>query len=78
MRYLHKGDRVAVIGDLELRTYTDTKGNPRSAMQVTATDVEFISDKRTNEPGKGQPAPAQQTAFPSAPIIPGASDDLPF
>lgn len=51
-KYLHKGDRVSIVGDLLFRTYTDTSGRERSAMQVTITDIEFLSERkdRATEP----------------------------
>lgn len=48
-QFLHKGERVAILGDLLLRTYMDKNGEPRSAMQVTLTDVEFLNDRPRGE-----------------------------
>lgn len=47
-KYLHKGDRVSILGDLLLRTYTDKNGQERSAMQITLTDIDFINDRRAD------------------------------
>ena len=48
-KYLHKGDRVCVIGDLLFRTYRDKNGQERAAMQVTMSDVEFLSSSQRGE-----------------------------
>ena len=69
MKYLHKGDRVGIEGDLELTSYTDNKGNQRYDMQVTANDVEFLSDKRSAE--------ATPAAAPAATGT-NTEDELPF
>lgn len=77
-KYLHKGDRVGVVGDLALQTYTDTKGQERSAMQVTISDIEFLSDRRSSatEPQQSQASRPQ----PQAAAATGEEDDdeLPF
>lgn len=62
-QYLHKGDRVAILGDLSLRTFMDKNGEPRSAMQVTLSDVEFLSERprgENNEQGNAQYSNARQ------------------
>lgn len=61
-KYLHKGDRVAIVGDLFARTYTDTKGQTRFSLDVTASDVEFMQDRRSDsapknvKPSQAKPA----------------------
>lgn len=71
-KYTHKGDRVSVIGDLLLRFYTNTQGQDRAALQVTVTDVEFLSDKRPEQ--AAQPQETQSYA----PAVEDTGDDLPF
>lgn len=44
-KYLHKGDRAGVVGSLSMRTYTDTKGQTRYSLDVTADDVEFLTER---------------------------------
>lgn len=77
-KYLHKGDRVGLVGDLVLQTYMDTKGQERSAMQVTISDIEFLSEKRTasTEPKQSQASQAQSRAT-VAPVEED-EDSLPF
>lgn len=42
-RYLTKGKQVAVEGSLQIRTYEDKDGNKRTAAEVVADNVEFLS-----------------------------------
>lgn len=72
MKYLHKGDKVCVHGDLLLREYVDKQGVNRSALQVTASEVEFMT-ARTNMSDNQK---TNQEA--SNPTPPDDEDDLPF
>ena len=44
-KYLKKGSKAAVSGDLELRNYEDKEGNKRISVDVNARDVEFLSNR---------------------------------
>lgn len=44
-RFLSKGNKVAIVGELEIRQYTDNEGNNRTATEVIANEVEFLSEK---------------------------------
>lgn len=44
-RYVHKGDKVAVSGSVELRNYEDNEGAKRLSVDIIARDVEFLSSK---------------------------------
>lgn len=89
-QYLHKGERVAILGDLLLRTYMDKNGEPRSAMQVTLTDVEFLNDRSRGEnaaqdnsrqakPQQSQkPKTKQQSKQTQTALEDDGEDDLPF
>lgn len=46
-QYLHKGDQVTVNGDLSMRTYVDREGQNRTALQITANHVEFLSRRNS-------------------------------
>lgn len=43
-RYLHKGSKVYVEGRLTQRKYTDKQGVERTAVEVQATDVQFLDN----------------------------------
>lgn len=44
-RFLSKGNKVAIVGELEIRQYTDNEGNNRYVTEVLANEVEFLSEK---------------------------------
>ena len=48
-RYLAKGKKVLVTGPVTMSTYFDSKGVPRSSLDVRADEVEFLFAK-TIEP----------------------------
>jgi single-strand DNA-binding protein len=78
-RYLQKGRKVAVIGELQARTYEAKDGTTRMSLDVSADEVEFLTPKSADDSGSGYSAPR-----PSAPAQDLAgftdinSDDLPF
>lgn len=45
-RYFHKGQRIALQGELQSRNYTDKEGNKRTAFEVVANNVYFAESKR--------------------------------
>jgi len=75
-RYLAKGRKVAVIGELQARTYQGTDGTTRMSLDVSADEVEFLSP-RGDESGTGMP---RQNAMPQdlAGFTDIQSDDIPF
>lgn len=58
-RYLSKGRKVAVIGELQARMYEAKDGTSRMSLDVNAEEVEFLSPK-----GDATPAPAQEPQEP--------------
>lgn len=48
-RYLSKGRKVAVTGELQARQYTDKAGNVRLSLDVNADEVEFLSPSEKTE-----------------------------
>ena len=48
-RYLTKGSKVAVIGEMQARTYNANDGTTRASLDVLADEVEFLS--RMRQPG---------------------------
>src|SRR4051794_26702019 len=43
--YVHKGDALLVSGKLNVRRYTDKAGVERTAVEVTADDILFLTPK---------------------------------
>ena len=50
-RYAKKGNKVAGIGNIELRTYEDREGIERTSVDVIAQDVEFLTPKGASDDG---------------------------
>ena len=75
-RYLAKGRKVAVVGNLTLQNYTGNDGQARTSLEVQADDVEFLSPRGEGDAPSSQiaaPAPAANTGF-----VEIDEDELPF
>ena len=81
-RFLNKGKKVAVIGELQARTYEDRQGKTRLSLDVSADEVEFLSPKedapkpkkeKENSDGYDRTAEDELSAFSTI-----NSGDLPF
>lgn len=70
-KYLAKGRKVAVIGELHADTYQDNEGMTRMSLDVMADEVEFLSSKADTEEKKEKPVTADD--FKDI-----QSDDIPF
>ncbi len=87
-RYLSKGRKVCVVGQIQIRTYDAQDGTKRTAVDIVADDVEFLSSAQQG--GDYSPSYAPQgAAHPAAPAPSGFSpaesgftqvdeDELPF
>ena len=90
-RYLTKGRKVAVVGSIQTRTYEAQDGSKRSAFDIVADEVEFLSANQIGGAPSGDyhaapaAAPAPRTQAPAyAPADAGFTsvqvddDKLPF
>lgn len=82
-RYAKKGNKVAVSGSIELRNYEDSQGVKRTAVDVIAQDVEFLTPRNSDgfDGGDSAPAPAQRNSGRSnKPALQSFDDDsdIPF
>lgn len=71
-RYLDKGRKVYVRGELQARTYEDKKGTTRMSLDVQADEVEFLSPKQENRDEPKEDV-ADMQGFTDI-----TSDDIPF
>lgn len=55
-RYAKKGNKVAVSGTIEMRNYEDAQGVKRTAVDIIAQDVEFLTPRGGNGDGSGYEA----------------------
>ena len=88
-RYLAKGRKVAVVGSIQTRTYEAQDGSKRSAFDIVADEVEFLSAQASSGTPSGDyhaavaPAAAPRAQAPAyAPADSGFTqvddDELPF
>lgn len=79
-RYLAKGRKVAVVGELQARTYEAKDGTTRMSLDVSADEVEFLSPKGQDDAAGG--ASGNRGASAGAQDLAGftdiQSDDIPF
>ncbi|MBW7573890.1 single-stranded DNA-binding protein [Caproiciproducens faecalis] len=66
-KFFHKGQMIAVHGEIQTRTYTDKDGNKRKAFEVVADKVSFCGSK--NESGGSGSGGSYQPAT-RAPDVP--------
>ena len=69
-RFLAKGRKVAVVGELQPRTYEDKNGTTRVSLDVTADEVEFLTPKNS----QGDSAKSDYSV-PEVNALPDVSDD---
>ncbi|MBR1676034.1 MAG: single-stranded DNA-binding protein [Clostridia bacterium] len=82
-RYLKKGNKVAIEGSIQIRSYDDKDGNRRQAIDIVADRVEFLTSRNQGEGSDyDAPAPTAQRANrpASKPTLEQVDDDdqLPF
>lgn len=81
-RYLTKGRKVAVIGELQARIYEAKDGTTRLSLDVSADEVEFLSPKGQEDGSANYSAPRPQQSHGSSQDMAGfndiSSDDIPF
>lgn len=77
-RYAHKGNKVAVVGTIELRTYEDNSGTKRTAVDIIAQDTEFLTPKSADN--GGDYAPSSRPSDRKKPALQSFDDDsdIPF
>lgn len=87
-RYLAKGRKVAVVGELQARTYEDKDGVTRMSLDVSADEVEFLTPKSASgeesgyQGSNGYSGGSQNRSAAPMPDAGGfsdiSSDDIPF
>ena len=72
-KYLKKGSKVAVVGELQNRTYEAQDGTKRYVTEIQADEVEFLSARQA-----GDEAESPKAASKKPELEPVNEDDLPF
>jgi single-strand DNA-binding protein len=75
-KYLSKGRQVYLEGELRYREYTDKDGNKRTATDIFAQNVVFLSSGGGNGGGEQKKGAAKPEADHSG--YDGGDDDVPF
>lgn len=70
-RFVHKGDKLYVEGELRYRNYTDRKGVTHYVTEIWCNNMEMLSPR----PAGAAPAPGAPTASTTAPASPSATAD---
>ena len=79
-RYTKKGKKVSVVGSIQMRNYEDNQGVKRTAVDIIAQDVEFLTPK-TNGDSFDEVAEAPRASAPKRkPVLQAMDDDsdIPF
>ena len=81
-RYTKKGNKICVIGSVEMREYEDNTGARRTAVDVIVQDFELLSPKQDDGSGfdMDEPAPRATAAPRRKPQLQPMDDDsdIPF
>lgn len=72
-KYLSKGKKIAIVGNLQTRSYETKEGDRRYVTEVMADEVEFLSPSETRQ----NSAPEAPERKPQQASMLG-DDDLPF
>ena len=77
-KYFGKGQMIVVQGMLQTRSYTDSQGNKRKAVELVADQVHFGESKKETQQANHAPSPAnpQNVSFGFEELT--LDDDLPF
>ena len=51
-KFMHKGDKVAISGSIELRNYEDSKGVKKTSVDIVVGDIEFLTQKQRDNTDK--------------------------
>ena len=81
-RYTRKGNKICVIGSVEMREYEDNTGARRTAVDVIVQDFEFLTPKNDDSSSfdNAEPAPRATAAPKRKPQLQPMDDDgdIPF
>ena len=87
-RYLSKGNKAAVTGSIQTRSYDAQDGTKRYVTEIIADEVDFLSPSTANTspgtppppepPAYGSPQRPEQTRMDTSGFTEVEEDDLPF
>ena len=79
-RYTKKGKKVAVVGSIQMRNYEDNQGVKRTAVDIIAQDVEFLSPRDNEDSFDDVSEAPRQAGQKRKPMLQAMDDDsdIPF
>lgn len=77
-RFLEKGKKVCVVGELTARTYEGKDGATRVSLEVTADEVEFLSPREQAQPAQEQQGYQRQHGQANSGWRDVSTEDFPF
>jgi single-strand DNA-binding protein len=79
-QYQKKGSKVAVTGYIQIRDYEDNQGAKRTAVDIIAQDVEFLSPRGASSEDGGSDYSAPASSAKKKPVLQAFEDDsdIPF
>lgn len=76
-KFLSKGKKVAVSGEIQNRSYEDKDGNKRYVTEIIASDIEFLS-MATEQSEQQHEQPTRPAKASKVELTPIDDDSLPF
>lgn len=74
--YLDKGRKVCVVGQIQIRQYDGKDGTKKTAVDIIAEDVEFLSSARDSAPAI--PGTIEEAKAAGFEPVAAEDDELPF
>ena len=62
-KFLKKGSKIAVVGKMQNRTWEDKDSNKKYAMEVVASEIEFLSTVKKDDEMKMTPINEEDLPF---------------
>lgn len=81
VKYVRKGDRIAIVGELQNRSYEDKAGVKRTVTEILVQEAEFLGNKQASEDKPGETAYKPQkegVSLDTLKPVSVAGGDLPF
>ncbi len=73
-RYVHKGDKLYIEGELRYRSYTDKKGLTHKVAEIWATNMEMLTPRNPNTAPSQSATQSASQPTPSSPFPPSENN----
>ena len=77
-KYFKKGNKIAVVGSIQTRTYEDQNGQKKLVTEVIVDEAEFVESKNSGSASPAAQNQTQESVVPTAPAenAPAASEEV--